>query len=117
LRDKYGLLLFTAFGLLQNKLLAMNILKFQFEHLTDPHAAPCHQFKHQPIPYFCSPEYNLINGFFGKNIPMGFNVWAEKFFNQQIVTWIIEFGVDGFLYEIEKRRNKGETAPFCVGFA
>jgi hypothetical protein len=69
LRDEHDLMLFPAFGFSKDQLSILNVLQFEFQHLTDPHTSAGYQLKNQSIPDFGGSEYDLVSGIFVNDFP------------------------------------------------
>ncbi len=64
LRDENNFPLFTAFCVPDDHLPALNVFGGQFQHFTDSHTTPGHEFQHKAISWIFSPENHLVNTFF-----------------------------------------------------
>ena len=71
-------------------------------NLTDPHASPGHQFKHESIPGFGGSKNDFIHGFFLQDIPMHRPFHPKHLSHYGCVAGILKPFIDIVADEIEK---------------
>jgi hypothetical protein len=59
----------SALWPLQNQCSILKVPQPELQHFADPHAAPGHQFQHEPIPGLGSPKNDLVHGFLFDDFP------------------------------------------------
>ena len=94
---------FPLFGLPEDQFAILNVIHGEFQHLTDPHASPGHQFKHQPVADFDCPKNDLINGFLFDDFPSGDHSFPRQLADHRCIAGIPRVGIDVVFDEIEKR--------------
>ena len=70
---------FAAFGIPDDSLPVFDILGCEFQDLADPHAAPCHEFEHQPISWISGSENDFIDHILFQDLELGWFAGFEKF--------------------------------------
>jgi len=84
LRDKDNFPLLAALGGSESELSILNITRCQIQDLADPHPAPGHQLKHEPISGFDGAEDDFIHYFLfqdgpadgGRGVDTVFSTWG-----------------------------------------
>lgn len=80
----------------------MNIVRSQFEHLSNSHSTSGHQFKYEPVTDVETPEDNLINDILINDLPLIRLRAFEYLPNHCRVTWIRQVGLRCIYREVEK---------------
>ncbi|MGD9249603.1 MAG: hypothetical protein PVG19_00170 [Desulfobacterales bacterium] len=102
---------------LQDQFTILKVLQPEFQHLTDPHASPGHQFKHESIPGFGGSKNDFIHGFFFNDFPFGNDPFTILFPDHGRVAWITQFVIEIVADEIEEGTNVGIADTLGVGLA
>jgi hypothetical protein len=115
LGDKHDLLLFAAFRLVKDQLAALQVFHSELEHLAYPHPSAGHQFKHQAVPDFGGPEYDLIDRILLDDLPAGGQFFTVKLPEGGVVTWIDGVCGNVVAHEIEKAQKLRISDSFGIG--
>jgi len=98
--DRFRLL--SAFGIIQNDFLILNVASPDFKYLTDSHAATGHQLQHQSVTLTPGSEYHLIDLVLFEDVP-SMDLGLSEYFSQDAgIAGIGDVFVGGVSEEIEK---------------
>ena len=106
-RNEHDFILPAALGADQKQFAVLEIHHSEFEHFPDPHAAPGHKFKHQPVSYVVSQEDNLINNIFFQDTPVPALGVPERLSQNRGIAGIYERGIIRVLDKIEEGFKQG----------
>jgi len=101
-----------TFGVRQCDLAVLDIDRFDFKHLTDPHSALGHQLHHDPVAKIGRFKNNFINQVFFDDLPLLWTSFPEYLFQDRRVTGIFDLKIDGVAYVIEEGFEAGVTVAF-----
>ena len=82
------------------------------QDLADPHPAPSHQFKTQPVPGFNRAKDDFVHRFLFKNGPAGKARRSIELFQHRGIAWASEIGIEVLSDEIEERGQLGVAGSF-----
>jgi len=102
LRNEYMLTSFSTFGVLERKLPVLYISRSQFQHFSDSHPTPGHQFQDESVSWLVCPEDDFIDDVLFNNFPRGNGFCLEHFTQNWSGTWVVEIWVDVGCDEVEK---------------
>ena len=80
----------------------MDIVHCQFEHLSDSHTTPGHQFQHQAVAGLCGAKNNLIDGLFFDDVPVGDFRGFKQLFHHRNSTGVFKALIQVGFNKVEK---------------
>ena len=102
----------SAFRSSERELSVLDVIGCQFQDLADPHPAPGHQLKNEPIPGFNGTENDFIHHFLFENGPADGSRWSIQLFQHRGIAWASEIGVKILGDEVEKGSELGVPGAF-----
>ena len=112
LRDKDNFLFFSTFGGSECELSILDVNGCQFQHFTDPHSAPGHQLKNQPVSGFDRAKDDFIHHFLFEDSPAHGSRGSIELFEHGGIAWASEIGFEVLSDEVEERGQLGVPGPF-----
>ena len=107
LRNEDHLRAFSTFRFDKTQFPVVGVLHFQFQHFTDAHAAPGHEFQHDSVPDIVGAKNDLIDHVFFQDSPVPAFGGAKRFPEQRRVAGISQIALDVVSDEIEKGFQEG----------
>ena len=110
--DKDNLPFLSAFRSSERELSVLDVIGCQFQDLADPHPAPGHQLKNEPIPGFNGTENDFIHHFLFENGPAYGSRWSIQLFQHRGIAWASGTGVKVLGDEVEEGSELGVPGTF-----
>jgi len=102
LGNENNLPVLATFWTFEGQYPVFNVSRGQLEDLTDPHPAPGHEFKKQPVPGFDGAKDNFIHHLFSQDGPAGEARGSIEFFEHGGGVWAFEIGIKGLGDKVEE---------------
>ncbi len=107
LRNEDDLPFLATFGSPEGEPSVLDIVWSQFQDFADPHSAPGHQLKDQPVPGSSGSEDDLIYHFLFQNGPSDGSRWPIQLFQQEGVAWTSKIEIQVLGDKVEERSQLG----------
>jgi len=103
----------ATFRVLDGQGSLLDICWREIQNFANSHSSSGHQLQHEPIPYVCGPEDDLIDGLLVDDIPLNSMRALKNLSDDRTVAGISEGGKPCVDTEIVKGCQNRVAVPFC----